>query len=510
VKDTFYITTPLYYPSARPHIGSAFEIIGIDVVARFNRMMGRNVFLLTGMDEHGEKIQRKAEAQGVTPRRFVDDMADLYRRIWTDLGISYNDFIRTTEPRQQEAVRAFFQKVYDNGDIYKGRYEGWYCVRCESFLAEAQLVDGRCGECGDKASQSSEEGYFFKMSKYQQQLLDHIEKHPEFIQPDFRRNEMLSFIKSGLSDVCISRSAIHWGTSLPVEPSLVIYVWFDALINYITGVGFPADEERFSKWWPADVHVIGKDILRFHTVLWPTMLMSAGLPLPKQVFGHGFVMAEEGEKMSKSAGNVVDAEELLKTYGPDPVRYFLLREITYAVDGSFSTKKLIDRINNDLGNDLGNLLHRTLSMIEKYFDGVVPGPGDKTPDDEALLAANDGLLEELENLVSSFQFNRALEALWRLVSEANKYVERCKPWALARSPDQRDRLSAVMYNLADAARIISLLIEPFLPFTAEAMRQQIGLQEQEGDIRDLARWGGLHAGIKVNKGAPLFPKIETA
>lgn len=510
MKDTFYITTPLYYPSARPHIGSAFEIIGIDVVARFNRMMGRNVFLLTGMDEHGEKIQRKAEAQGVTPRRFVDDMADLYRRIWTDLGISYNDFIRTTEPRQQEAVRAFFQKVYDNGDIYKGRYEGWYCVRCESFLAEAQLVDGRCGECGDKASQSSEEGYFFKMSKYQQQLLDHIEKHPEFIQPDFRRNEMLSFIKSGLSDVCISRSAIHWGTSLPVEPSLVIYVWFDALINYITGVGFPADEERFSKWWPADVHVIGKDILRFHTVLWPTMLMSAGLPLPKQVFGHGFVMAEEGEKMSKSAGNVVDAEELLKTYGPDPVRYFLLREITYAVDGSFSTKKLIDRINNDLGNDLGNLLHRTLSMIEKYFDGVVPGPGDKTPDDEALLAANDGLLEELENLVSSFQFNRALEALWRLVSEANKYVERCKPWALARSPDQRDRLSAVMYNLADAARIISLLIEPFLPFTAEAMRQQIGLQEQEGDIRDLARWGGLHAGIKVNKGAPLFPKIETA
>ena len=508
MKDIFYITTPLYYPSARPHIGSAFEIIGIDVVARLNRLLGRKVFLLTGMDEHGEKIQRKAEAQGTTPQEFVDDMAALYQRIWTALGISYDDFIRTTEPRHQQAVRKFFQLVYDNGDIYEGKYEGWYCVRCESFLTEAQLADGRCAECGEKASRSSEQAYFFRMSKYQQKLLDHIEAHPSFIQPDFRRNEMVSFIEGGLSDVCISRSTIHWGIPLPVEPSQVIYVWFDALINYVAGCGFGGDDAEFSRYWPADVHVVGKDILRFHTTIWPTMLMSAGLPLPGRVFGHGFVMAEEGEKMSKSAGNVIDAEELLKAYGPDPVRYFLLREITYAVDGSFSTRKLINRINNDLGNDLGNLLHRTLSMIEKYFEGVVPEPGDKTADEDPLFAAADGLIGTLDNLVNAFQFSRAIEALWVLVSEANKYVERCKPWALAKDPARRARLAAVMYNLADAVRIISILIEPFLPFTAEAMRKQIGIEKQEGDAEKLAQWGGMPAGIEVNKGAPLFPRIE--
>jgi len=510
VKDIFYITTPLYYPSARPHIGSAFEIIGIDVVARFNRMLGHNVFLLTGMDEHGEKVQRKAEQRGITPSRFVGEMAALYRKIWTALGISYDDFICTTEPRHEEAVRKFFRRVYDNGDIYKGNYEGWYCVRCESFLTEAQLVDGRCGECGEKASRSSEEAYFFKMSKYGQQLLDHIEKHPEFIRPDFRRNEMVNFIKSGLSDVCITRSTIKWGIPLPIEPSHVIYVWFDALINYITGCGFGGDDERFSEYWPADVHVVGKDILRFHTTIWPAMLISAGLPLPKQVFGHGFVMAEEGEKMSKSVGNVVDAEELINTYGPDAVRYFLLREITYAVDGLFSTQKLINRTNNDLGNDLGNLLHRTLSMIEKYFDGAIPQPGERASDDAPLFAAADGLIGQLEELVSTFQFNRALEALWKLVSEANKYVERCKPWTLAKDPSQRGRLAAVIYNLADAVRIISILVEPFLPFTAEAMRRQLGLQKPEGDVRELVKWGGLPAGTSIDKGEPLFPKIETA
>ena len=509
MKDTFYITTPLYYPSARPHIGSAFEIIGIDAVARFKRLMRRDVFLLTGMDEHGEKIQRKAGEEGTTPQKFVDEMAALYEKTWASLGISYDDFIRTTEPRHVECVTAFFKRVYDNGDVYKGTYEGWYCVRCENFLTEAQLVDERCGDCGDKASRSSEEVYFFKMSKYQQRLLDHIEKHPEFIQPDFRRNEMVSFISGGLSDVCISRSTIHWGIPLPVEPSQVIYVWFDALINYITGCGFAQDNHRFAKYWPADVHVVGKDILRFHTTIWPTMLMSAGLPLPGQVFGHGWVLAEEGEKMSKSVGNVIDPEELINAYGPDAVRYFLLREISYAVDGSFSTQKLINRINNDLGNDLGNLLHRTLSMIEKYFDGVIPQPGARTADDEALFAAADGLVDELDGLVGTFQFNRALEALWRLVSEANKYVELCKPWALAKDANQKDRLSAVMYNLADAVRITSLLIEPFMPFTTGKMLEQLGLQKQVGDIRELAQWGKLPAGVEVQKGEPLFPRIET-
>jgi len=508
VKDSFYITTPLYYPSARPHVGTAFEIIGIDVHARFNRLVGRDVFLLTGMDEHGEKIQRKAEEKGLSQQQYVDEMADLYKDLWRRLGISFDDFIRTTEPRHVRGVRKFYERVRDNGDIYTGTYEGWYCVRCESFLTDAQLVDGRCSECGDKATRSSEEGYFFRMSKYQQKLLDHIEAHPEFIQPDFRRNEMLSFIRGGLSDVCISRAAIHWGTQLPDDPSKVIYVWFDALINYVTGCGFASDDDLFARWWPADVHVVGKDILRFHTVLWPAMLMSAGLPLPRQVFGHGWVMAEKGEKMSKSAGNVIDAQELVETYGPDAVRYFLLREITYAVDGAFSTPKLINRINNDLGNDLGNLLHRALSMIEKYFDGAVPRPGPKAAEDEALIAAADGLLDELGDLVGSFQFNRALEALWRLVSEANRYVEVCKPWTLAKDPARRERLGTVMYNLADALRVISLLIEPFLPFTAEEMRKQLGIGRPEGNIRDLVCWGGTPAGTRVAKGAPLFPKIE--
>jgi len=510
VTEKYYITTPLYYPSARPHIGSAFEIIGIDAAARWNRLMGRDVFLLTGMDEHGEKIQRKAEAQGKTPQQYVDGMAVLYRKIWTEFGISFDDFIRTTDERHKEVVRRFFKLVHDKGDIYNGTYEGWYCVRCENFLTEAQLIDGKCADCGDKATRSSEEAYFFRMSRYQQQLLDHIQAHPEFIQPDFRRNEMLSFIKSGLDDVCISRSTIHWGIPLPVEPSQVIYVWFDALINYITGVGFGQDDALFNRYWPADAHVVGKDILRFHTTIWPTMLMSAGLPLPRQVFGHGWVMSESGEKMSKSVGNVIDAEELLQTYSPDAVRYFLLREVSYGVDGAFSTQKLINRINNDLGNDLGNLVYRTLSMIDRYFGGVVPEAGEATDDEAALFAACDGLVDEMGALVNSFQFNRALEALWRLVSEANKYVERCKPWALAKEPAKRARLGAVMYNLADSVRITALLIEPFMPFTAEAIRKQIAMAKTKGNIRELASWGGQPSGVKISKGAPLFPRIETA
>ena len=509
MTEKFYITTPLYYPSARPHVGSAFEIIGIDVVARFNRLLGRDVFLLTGMDEHGEKIQRKAEAQGKTPQQYVDDMAELYRRIWDEFGIAYDDFIRTTEPRHKEVVRTFFMRVHEKGDICKGTYEGWYCVRCENFLTESQLADGRCSDCGEKATRSSEEAYFFKMSRYQPQLLEHIERHPEFIQPDFRRNEILSFIREGLRDVCVSRSTIHWGIPVPIEAGQVIYVWFDALINYITGVGYGQDDTRFSRYWPADVHVVGKDILRFHTTIWPTMLMSAGLPLPRQVFGHGWVMAESGEKMSKSVGNVIDAEELLKTYSADAVRFFLLREISFGVDGAFSEQKLINRINNDLGNDLGNLVYRTLSMIERYFGGVVPQPGPRTADEAELVAAADGLVDEMERQIAAFQFNRALEALWRLISEANKYVERCKPWSLAKDPAQRGRLGAVMYNLADAVRIIALLIEPFMPFTAELIRTQMQMEKPAGDVRELVAWGNQAPGVKISKGSPLFPKIET-
>jgi len=507
VSDKFYITTPVYYPSARPHVGSAFEIIGIDVVARFNRLMGRDVFMLTGMDEHGEKIQRKAEALGQSPQQYVDEMAELYRRIWTDFGIEFDGFIRTTSDRHKQAVRKFFDAVYSRGDIYKGTYEGWYCIRCENFLTEAQLADGRCADCGDKAQRSSEEAYFFRMSKYARQLLDHIESHPEFIQPDFRRNEMISFIKGGLQDVCISRSTIHWGIPLPVDESQVIYVWFDALLNYITGIGYGDDTATFEKYWPADVHVVGKDILRFHTTIWPTMLMSAGVPLPKRVFGHGWVMTEEGEKMSKSVGNMIDAEELLRTYSADAVRYFLLREISYAVDGGFSTHKLINRINNDLGNDLGNLVYRTLSMIDKYFAGVIPAPGPQADDDAPLFASADGLVDEMNELVNSFQFNRALEALWRLVTEANRYVERCKPWALNKDQSLKERLGTVMYNLADAVRIISLLIEPFMPKTAAQIREQLPASV-EGELRELAHWGKLMPNIKITRGKPMFPRIE--
>ena len=507
MKEKFYITTPLYYPSARPHIGSAFEIIGIDVVARWNRLAGRDVLLLTGMDEHGEKIQRKAEALSLTPRQYVDEMAELYRRIWTSLGISFDDFIRTTEPRHERVVQHLFRKFQESGDIYRGTYEGWYCIRCENFLLEGQLVDGKCSECGQAASRSSEQAWFFRMSRYQQPLLDHIERHPEFIQPDFRRNEMVSFIKGGLDDICISRGAIHWGIPLPAEPSLVIYVWADALINYVSGAGYLEDDEKFRRWWPADVHVVGKDILRFHTVIWPTMLMAAGLPLPRQVFGHGYVMAEGGAKMSKSAGNVIDAEELIGTYGPDAVRYFLLREISYAVDGSFSVQKLVNRINSDLGNDLGNLVYRTLSMLERYFDGIVPQPGERTADEQGLADAADGLPSTMGECVGSFQFNRAVEALWRLVSEANRYVERTKPWSLAKDPATRGRLGAVMYNLADCVRVVSLLLEPFMPLTAESIRTQLNIAKPDAALEE-AVLGRQQPGVKISKGAPLFPRIE--
>jgi len=469
--------------------------------------MGRDVFMLTGMDEHGEKIQRKAEATGKSPQQYVDEMAQLYRRIWADFGIQFDGFLRTTSDLHKDAVRKFFNAVYKNGDIYKGNYEGWYCIRCENFLTQAQLVNGRCPDCGDKAQRSSEEAYFFKMSKYAKPLLEHIQSHPEFIQPDFRRNEMISFIKSGLQDVCISRSTIHWGIPLPVDESQVIYVWFDALLNYITAIGYGGDTATFEKYWPADVHVVGKDILRFHTTIWPAMLMSAGVPLPKQVFGHGWVMTEEGEKMSKSAGNMIDAEELLQAYSPDAVRYFLLREISYAVDGNFSTHKLVNRINNDLGNDLGNLVYRTLSMIDKYFAGVIPAPGPQTDDDAPLLASAGGIVDEMNELVNSFQFNRALEALWRLVTEANRYVERCKPWALNKDASLKERLGTVMYNLADAVRIISLLIEPFMPKTAVQIKEQLPAPD-EGSLSELAHWGKLPPNIKITRGKPLFPRIE--
>ena len=511
----YYVTTPIFYPNARPHVGTAFMVIGTDVLARFHRLLGDEVYFLTGTDEHGEKNQKAADQQGVEPQALVDGMVEKFKAPWEKLSISYDGFIRTSEPRHQKVVQELFQRAYDRGDIYKGTYEGLYCTPCESYWAESEAKGGECPQCGRPVRKLSESAYFFALSKYQDRLEGLLRERPDFIQPDFRRNEMVAnFLKPGLRDVCISRSSITWGVPVPVNNSHVVWVWFDALPNYLSGIGYLADDAEFRKWWPADVHIVGKDIVRFHTLLWPAMLMAAGLEIPERVYAHGFVVVE-GTKMSKSLGNVVLPEEIAERYGADALRYYLMREIPFWSDGSYSEDKLVGRFNHDLGNDLGNLVLRTLSMIERYFEGKIPPgqdfhqpPAELAPMDKALRAASVEVYENLDGFIDALEFNRALESIWGLVRLANRYVEENRPWVLAKDPQQRQRLSAVLYNLAEACRVLSVYLSPFMPTTCDAMRRQFGLGPISGKLSEETNWGQTRAGTPIARGDALFPRVE--
>ncbi|HPT82663.1 MAG TPA: methionine--tRNA ligase [Limnochordia bacterium] len=506
-KERFYVTTPIYYPSDNLHIGHAYTTTVADSLARWHRFAGRDVYFVTGSDEHGQKIQRAAEAKGITPKEYVDVIVASFKHLWEKLNIKYDDFVRTTDERHHKAVQAVFQKIYERGDIYKSAYEGWYCTPCETFWLENRLVEGKCPDCNRPVEWVKEESYFFRLSKYADRLLKYIEEHPEFIRPESRRNEMVNFIKSGLEDLCVSRTTFDWGIPVPVGEGHVIYVWFDALTNYLTALGYPEATEKMEKYWPADLHLVGKEIMRFHTIVWPIMLMALDLPLPKTVFGHGWLLFDS-EKMSKSKGNVVDPLVLIDEFGVDPIRYFLLREISFGQDGNFSRRALIERTNADLANDLGNLLNRTLSMLNRYFDGVVPAPAAQPTElDQDLVAYASGLPQKVDALIKDLKINEALASIWKLVGKANKYVDERAPWNLAKQ-EQRDELGTVMYNLLETLRIVGLLVKSFIPETGAKIWAQLGLEDIAGKNLDDAAWGLLTPGIQTRKGDPIFPRIE--
>lgn len=508
-QDTFYITTPIYYPSAKLHIGHAYSTTMADTMTRYKKIRGYETYFLTGSDEHGQKIERAAEKAGVAPKEYVDNIVDAFKNLWNHLMIDYDDFLRTTDQRHIEAVQKLFMKIYEKGDIYLSKYTGHYCTSCETYFTDLQLVDGNhCPDCGKETEIISEESYFFKMSKYQDQLLEYIEQHPTFIMPENRRNEMVNFIKGGLEDLCISRTSFDWGIPVPINDKHVIYVWFDALFNYISALGWGTDDETlFNKFWPANVHLVGKDIARFHAVIWPTILMAADLPLPQHVFGHGWVLSDGG-KMSKSKGNVVDPNTLIDKYGVDAVRYYLLREISTGQDGNYSEAQFITRYNNDLANDYGNLVSRTVAMIGKYFDGVIPEPAEEQRADRDLirLATSTAARAALE--MDKMNFPGALEHIFTLVDASNKYIDETSPWVLARDPLYRNRLASVLYCLADCIRIITTLLKPFLPALAPRVSEQLGVDLTQSSWEDASEWGMTPPGAHIAKGEPLFPRVD--
>ncbi|MGI6685381.1 MAG: methionine--tRNA ligase [Bacillota bacterium] len=509
-KKSYYITTPIYYPSDNLHIGHAYTTVAADALARYKRMQGYDVWFLTGTDEHGQKIERKAKSVGKEPLEFVDGIVAGIRHLWDKMLITNDDFIRTSEERHQKVVQEIFKKIYDNGDIYKSEYEGWYCTPCETFFTERQLSEHQtCPDCGRPVELVKEESYFFKMSKYTDRWLKYIEEHPDFIQPQTRKNEMVNFVKQGLEDLCISRTTFSWGIPVPINDKHVIYVWFDALTNYISALGYGTkDDTLFQKFWPADVHLVGKDIMRFHTIIWPIILMAAGIEIPKKVFGHGWVLLAEG-KMSKSKGNVIDPLVLIEKYGVDAIRYFLLREVPFGQDGYYSEEALVNRINIDLANDFGNLLSRTTAMINKFLGGVVAAPGEGTEFDQELIEMAKTLPQEVEGLMDKLEFSNALAAIWKVVNKANKYIDDAQPWSLNKDPQGREKLGTVLYNMVEVLRLTTIMCSPFMPMLPEKVWAQLGINNQkEVQGWDSLVWGRFPAGTQINRGEPIFPRID--
>ena len=510
-KKPYYISTAIAYTSAKPHIGNTYEIVLADAIARYKRQAGFDVYFQTGTDEHGQKIQQKAEAAGISPQEYVDNVAGQIKDIWDLMNTTYDRFVRTTDPEHKTKVQKIFKKMYEKGDIYKGKYVGKYCTPCESFWTESQLVDGKCPDCGRECVDAEEEAYFFKMSKYADQLMQHIETHPEFIQPESRKNEMINnFLKPGLQDLCVSRTSFTWGVPVTIDPGHVTYVWLDALSNYITFCGYDPDgnhNEHYKKFWPADLHLIGKDIVRFHTIYWPIFLMSMGEPLPKQVFGHPWLLVK-GDKMSKSLGNVIYADDLVELFGVDAVRYFVLHEMPFASDGIMTYELIIERINTELANILGNLVNRTIAMVGKYFDGVVQAPVASEELDEELKAVALAMPGKVEAKMNDLKVADAIDEIFVLLRRANKYIDETMPWALAKDEEKKARLGTVLYNLLEAIRFAAIALEPYLPDTSAKILSQIKCEN--GGLESLKEFGAMAAGTKLDAPEILFARLDMA